>query len=103
MLYNNICLVGFVSQSLAHHRMYDGFSSMPSLHISGTSDELITPEMSNALLGHFIDGQLIKHDGGHFFPATAAMKKKYLNFLKARIDEHFANANTEKKIVNSDQ
>lgn len=68
--------------------MYDGISVVPSLHIYGTNDEIITPIMSKELLGYFADPDILQHDGGHYFPATALHKNTYREFFEARLREH---------------
>lgn len=77
-----------MSGSLAHHNFYDGISEVPSLHIFGISDEIITPKMSKTLFGYFVDPEIVQHDGGHYFPATAAQKKFYREFFETRLEEH---------------
>lgn len=61
---------------------------LPSLHIFGLNDEIITPEMSKQLMSHFKSGKAVRHDGGHYFPAASLQKNDYIAFIKERLLKH---------------
>jgi predicted esterase len=56
--------------------------NFPICLVYGTSDELVSPELTKALGEHFVNSVLIEHDGGHYVPTNGDFKNKYLNFLE---------------------
>ncbi|KAL9694256.1 hypothetical protein quinque_013541 [Culex quinquefasciatus] len=95
---------GFRSGSLVHLNYYENKVQIPSLHIFGETDEIIPKEMSQALLGTFIDPQVLTHPGGHFFPAQAVQKPAYVEFFRERLQYHLEakeieNATAENSIM----
>ncbi|XP_055631264.1 esterase AAEL000016 [Toxorhynchites rutilus septentrionalis] len=79
---------GFQSGSLVHLNYYENKVQIPSLHIYGESDEIIPKAMSIALAETFIDPQVLVHPGGHFLPAQATQKQKYVDFFRERLQYH---------------
>ncbi|XP_055371956.1 esterase GA18864 [Condylostylus longicornis] len=79
---------GFISGSLAHVNYFDEPIEIPSLHIFGESDDIVTPQMSKALAKHFEHCEILTHPGGHYFPATAVQKPIYLNFFQDRLQDY---------------
>ena len=73
---------GFRSGSLVHKNCYESPISIPSLHISGTSDEIIPHEMALLLESGFEYPKKIHHSGGHFFPASSNEKETYVEFIQ---------------------
>ena len=53
----------------------------------GEGDQVIDPRRSEALLAFFERPQVIRHDGGHYVPASSKQKQAYLEFLKERLQE----------------
>ena len=65
----------------------------------GDGDQVINPRRSEALLDFFEQPKVIRHDGGHYVPATSKQKASYLEFLQERLKEKFgwfAYSQTEK-------
>ena len=54
---------------------------IPSLHIMGSKDRLVTVENSRALLLSYVDPQVLEHDGGHHVPMRAANVRTILKFI----------------------
>ncbi|EDW39145.1 GL13564 [Drosophila persimilis] len=79
---------GFVSGSLVHMSAYEEPVSIPTLHIYGSSDEIIPKDMSALLASHFKNVEVLEHGGGHYFPATAQQKQTYINFFQDRLQEY---------------
>lgn len=79
---------GFRSGSLAHKNCYESRISIPSLHVSGTTDEIIPHEMSRLLEEGFSYATKIHHSGGHYFPATSNEKQTYVSFLQDQLQKH---------------
>lgn len=79
-----IVAAGFCSGSLPHKDYYDDILTIPSLHIYGTNDKIITPEMSEKLATVFEEEKRIEvlHSGGHFFPASSQQKQQYIDFMR---------------------
>ncbi|KAH8383047.1 hypothetical protein KR009_006510 [Drosophila setifemur] len=79
---------GFLSGSLVHMSAYEETVSIPTLHIYGLTDEIIPKEMSQSLAAQFKNVDLLEHSGGHYFPATAQQKQKFINFFQDRLQEY---------------
>lgn len=76
---------GFKSGSLVHKNCYEAPFSVPSLHISGETDEIIPKELSIKLEQCFADPVSLHHAGGHFFPGTVNEKSHYVSFIKDQL------------------
>ncbi|XP_053679253.1 esterase AGAP003155 [Anopheles nili] len=83
-----VVAAGFRSGSLVHLNYYESKIQAPSLHIFGETDEIITKDMSEALTETFLDPDIIIHPGGHFFPAQASLKEKYIGFFRDQLQLH---------------
>ena len=55
--------------------------SMPSMHIYGKNDRLVTPSASRALLNSYIRPLVHEHDGGHYIPMRADDVAVILSFI----------------------
>lgn len=94
---------GFKSSSLPHLKYYSERIVLPSMHIFGTTDKIICTgmlfydlklftykihlfsEMSEALRNSFENSLAIKHEGGHYLPASALQKEDYQKFIKTQL------------------
>ena len=83
-----IMAAGFRSGSLVHKNCYESRISIPSLHISGTSDEIIPHIMSLQLEEGFEYAKKVHHPGGHFLPASANEKQSYISFFQDQLQKH---------------
>lgn len=83
-----IMAAGFRSGSLAHKNCYETRISIPSLIISGTTDEIIPFDMSQLLESGYDYPKKVHHAGGHFFPATVNEKPTYISFLQDQLQAH---------------
>ena len=54
---------------------------IPTLIVIGEGDQVIVPSRSELLLPFFNQAQVVRHEGGHFVPATSKQKQAYLTFL----------------------
>ena len=76
----------FKSACSKHSRYYVEASEtkveLPTLFVIGQSDQVIEAARSEALLPFFSGPEVIKHEGGHFVPATSKQKQAYLTFLE---------------------
>uniref|UniRef100_A0A1A9V5H8 FSH1 domain-containing protein n=1 Tax=Glossina austeni TaxID=7395 RepID=A0A1A9V5H8_GLOAU len=82
---------GFVSGSLVHKAIYEESIVIPTLHVYGLSDEIIPKEMSKELTNNFKNVEILEHNGGHYFAATAQQKQTYINFFQDRLQEYLEN------------
>ncbi|KAI9580500.1 esterase CG5412 [Glossina fuscipes] len=82
---------GFVSGSLVHKSIYEESIVIPTLHVYGLSDEIIPKEMSKELTNNFKNVEILEHNGGHYFAATAQQKQTYINFFQDRLQEYLEN------------
>ncbi|KAK0136176.1 Esterase OVCA2 [Merluccius polli] len=76
-----ILVAGFRSACEGHQGFYDSPLSIPSLHVFGLDDRVISDTMSRELLPTFLDPQVMTHPGGHFVPAASAHRQTYKDFL----------------------
>lgn len=68
-----VCISAFPSRAGAHAALVrPGSVAMPSLHIYGERDALVTPDRSRALFDVFAPGtaSIVAHGGGHFVPGA---------------------------------
>lgn len=56
---------------------------LPSLHIFGTTDAVISSEMSEELARQFDCVTIVKHDGGHYVPVNAEVRQKCTDLLNS--------------------
>ena len=73
----------FKSVCSKHAHFYEEKNNVeiPTLAVIGENDQVIVPGRSEALLASFTRAQVIRHEGGHFVPATSKQKQAYLSFL----------------------
>ncbi|XP_059168561.1 esterase OVCA2-like [Physella acuta] len=76
-----VLVAGFKSRSSNHDVYYSTRSHIPSLHVYGETDKIISTEMSEELLQFFEEPVTLKHPGGHFVAATGNTKKSYTDFF----------------------
>lgn len=55
--------------------------SLPSLHVFGDTDRVISSQESMQLASRFLGAVTLTHSGGHFIPAAASQRQAYLKFL----------------------
>jgi ribosome-binding ATPase len=65
----------------------EGFvCSVPSLHVWGERDQLVTPEQSSAVAQlHYSHPSIHIHDGGHHMPMRAADVQTYIQFITTHL------------------
>jgi len=73
---------GFKSLCVAHSKHYTECIEVPSLHVYGETDAVITSERSKELTDRFVNPSIILHKGGHFVPGNTSLKNEYLCFFK---------------------
>lgn len=83
-----IIAAGFRSGSLAHLNYYEDVITIPSLHVFGESDSIITSNMSKSLAECFDDKTIVEHPGGHYFAAGAVERRDYIDFVKRQLDAY---------------
>lgn len=93
---------GFLSGSLVHKNYYESQIKMPSLHISGSTDEIIPQEMSVLLENLFANPTIHHHTGGHFFPATKTEKEVYVDFFLNQLQKHLEDKELKNAVVVED-
>ncbi|OCT91088.1 esterase OVCA2 [Xenopus laevis] len=76
-----ILVAGFKSRSSEHTKHYQQPNTVPSLHVIGETDRVISADMSRELVSHFENPFIVMHPGGHYVPACAPQKKVYWEFL----------------------
>ncbi|RZF43537.1 hypothetical protein LSTR_LSTR013061 [Laodelphax striatellus] len=77
-----IIVAGFKSLYDDHAELYHQKINIPSLHVIGESDEVISQERSRELIPIFTDAKILLHSGGHYVPANNVIKKDYIEFLE---------------------
>ncbi|PSN30241.1 hypothetical protein C0J52_23749 [Blattella germanica] len=82
-----ILVAGFKSLCMPHMNYYLKVCSLPSLHVYGETDQIITRERSELLQEQFEDPDVIIHPGRHFVPASNTEKQGYILFLEQIMKE----------------
>jgi len=83
-----ILVAGFVSRNFWHEEIFKSLKksemvvSIPTLHVFGSTDQVIEIERSVDLLQYFQNAETIQHDGGHFVPTSGESKQSWLTFLE---------------------
>lgn len=99
-----IMAAGFRSGSLVHRKScYETRISIPSLHISGTTDEIIKHELGLLLEEGFENPTRVHHLGGHYFPATASEKPTYVTFLQDQLTKHLEDKEMQNGVMMEDE
>ncbi|KAK9876346.1 hypothetical protein WA026_012655 [Henosepilachna vigintioctopunctata] len=81
-----ILVAGFKSNSIAHSQYFKKSNNVSSLHVFGIGDQVIPVEMSVALSNCFENPVIVRHEGGHFVPASSKEKEAYQNFFRTRYE-----------------
>ena len=92
---------GFVARPLPYHnKIKEGISNLPSVHIIGLDDKIISPERTLELANCFKQPNAIisRHEGGHFTP-----NKWPLNTLAIFIKEQYEKIQKEEEKTNKQQ
>lgn len=93
---------GFRSGSLVHKNCYETRISIPSLHVSGTTDEIVTHDMHLLLESGFEYPKKIHHAGGHYFPATVNEKQLYVSFFQDHLQKHLEDKELKNGVIAED-
>ncbi len=73
---------GFVPRDrVAAAALLAGVRDVPTLHVYGENDELVTPDRSRALADCFVGASVIVHEGGHMIPSSAHVRAQVRSFL----------------------
>lgn len=67
----------------SHADLESATISIPSMHVMGNQDKLISPESSLALMDSYKNPVRLSHTGGHHVPVKAADVTKYLQFFQS--------------------
>eukprot|EP00043_Microstomoeca_roanoka_P007259 m.69965 g.69965 ORF g.69965 m.69965 type:complete len:227 (+) comp13756_c0_seq2:130-810(+) len=89
-----VLVSGFKSYSKQDQGVFnpDVQIDIPSLHIMGTTDQVIPVELSQHLATYFVEPVVVKHDGGHFVPwpkANTAERDTITSFF-TQMQQRFA-------------
>ncbi|TRY68697.1 hypothetical protein TCAL_13189 [Tigriopus californicus] len=78
-----ILVAPFRSRSSQHEHWFLNAPkiAIPSLLVIGDGDKIIDREMSDELLDYFENPEILRHEGGHFVPATGQQKPAYISFV----------------------
>eukprot|EP00980_Cylindrotheca_fusiformis_P006082 scaffold1309_cov62-Cylindrotheca_fusiformis.AAC.1 len=59
-----------------------GKITLPSLHVWGRGDKLVTPDQSQALTEYYMEPSTLIHDGNHYVPTKAPQIQEYISFIR---------------------
>ncbi|KAL1123323.1 hypothetical protein AAG570_002409, partial [Ranatra chinensis] len=76
-----ILVAGFKSLCSPHSNYYNVTLDIPSLHVIGDTDNVISKERSLELLEIFKSPDVSRHPGGHYVPASKDYKQTYTDFI----------------------
>ena len=84
-----VFVAGFVpnDQAAAAALLAGVDGSVPSLHVIGAADQLVTPERSLGLAELFDGPTVVTHPGGHMMPSGAAVRAQVADFVESALDE----------------
>ena len=82
-----IVVSGFAGSDRELARLYDRRDAyaLPSLHVVGRSDGIVSPFDSRALAGRFAAPVIVEHGGGHVVPGAPEIVVRVRAFLEARM------------------
>jgi pimeloyl-ACP methyl ester carboxylesterase len=74
---------GFASRDPDHAAAFDisGGIDVPSLHVIGRADTIVSPHASRALASRFRAPVVVEHDGGHVIPGTSSVLAAVAEFV----------------------
>lgn len=81
---------GFKSVSTPHDSLYNEKIAVPSIHINGKTDQVISHSMHVELEELFEDPEIYHHEGGHHLPATGTEKPIYKKLFEEQISRIFS-------------
>eukprot|EP00980_Cylindrotheca_fusiformis_P016994 scaffold5168_cov73-Cylindrotheca_fusiformis.AAC.1 len=61
--------------------------TLPSLHVWGRGDKLVTPNQSPALTEYYMEPSTLIHDGNHYVPTKAPQIQEYISFIRKALLE----------------
>mmetsp|Transcript_4682 Transcript_4682/g.7174 ORF Transcript_4682/g.7174 Transcript_4682/m.7174 type:complete len:630 (-) Transcript_4682:1054-2943(-) len=61
---------------------------LPSFHVWGLGDKLITPDQSLALSELYVEPKTLIHDGNHYVPTKAPQIQQYIDFITCAMEAH---------------
>ena len=81
-----ILISAFESLTISHQDLYSKFGdeklSIPSMHIIGQTDQIVSHCRSESLAKkYFKDPFVVMHPGGHTVPSQSSYKSQYLQFF----------------------
>ena len=71
----------FKSVCSKHDKLYRNVD-IPTLYVIGDGDQVVLPARQDILSEYFSNATIVRHEGGHFVPATSKQKPAYLKFLE---------------------
>jgi len=89
-----ILVSAFKSRQSPHAPLYASALDIPTLHVMGETDQVISVAMSSALLPLCPDSTLSRHGGGHYLPGSADTARDVKAFLS-----RFTNDGTIKDVA----
>ena len=93
-----IMVGGFASSDPELSQLYRRVDSyaLPSLHVFGRSDGVVTEQQSRALAAHFVRPVLAEHSGGHVIESGASVQSSFRAFLEQRLNTSSAETTEER-------
>lgn len=78
-----VLVAGFKSGQSQHEVFFskEAKCHLPTLHVIGEVDKVISSEMSTCLLDYFHEPSVFRHAGGHFVPVNAEAKNAFIEFF----------------------
>lgn len=75
----------FIAGAIPPSGLSSDYFALPSLHIMGESDEIISLERSKALADRFEMRQVIIHAGGHYIPTQKEIREEIKTFVNKQV------------------
>lgn len=72
----------FKSVCSKHKHYFEKVIDLPTLLVIGDGDQVVDPSRGLEMVSLFKNAQVVRHEGGHFVPATSKQKESYLSFFE---------------------
>ena len=78
---------GFKARFEQYAPLYEGGVKVPTLHVMGENDVLVTPERSEKLVALCEGAEVLRHQNGHNLPREAEEVERIAEFLRRNVKE----------------
>ncbi|CAD6581278.1 MAG: hypothetical protein TREMPRED_002971 [Tremellales sp. Tagirdzhanova-0007] len=94
-----IMIGGFIARDTSLSQFFERreLYTIPSLHVYGERDGVVSPDSSHALAEMFKHPTLITHGGGHIIPSHAKVNQQWKSFIEAQYHKKVHSSQTKRQ------